>query len=319
MISIYIFYVAAVVAAAIPLTFLISGILALGMILSIFIAFLPRPLFNTYVWIRDLFCSDKIKNQNKHYDHFHKILLELNQLAAEKNDLSKEISIKLNNAIKCFSPKLFAQGNLDFEQLSLNDQIQVLEQEKQNHPAHSRKQKNKETWNKIFRYSAKISFVGLALYGLILVLFLMGPTTVMVLAPISVLFTLENIFALIMVGPIALNSFVYATYLGMRDLFSSAEIKAENKQYAQLEKTISGLKKLGEKANQLDEKINSKFKEVDENLTPTLLEEKAAENFIDSGKDFHSNNKLKYGPMFTYREQNPVITPTALSQELKLS
>lgn len=238
-----------------------------GLFLSIAIGFSAWPIYNFYLWTRDLFSSEKIKSQNKDYDQCRKNLIELKELAAKRNYLATEIDFKLNNAIKCFPSKLFDQVKADFVIDDLKDQIQRLEQEKKNHPAYSRKQNDKENWSKIFRYSGMASCVGLDLYLIAFIVMIGGPSAI-ALGPIfPALVVIEAIIALIIIGPVLLSSILHAVYLGVRDLFSSAKIKAENEQYVDLEKNIAELKKLDEQLSQLDEKINSKLQEsTDANL-----------------------------------------------------
>ena len=239
-----------------------------GLFLSIALGFSAWPLYNAYLWTRDLFCSEKIKNQNKDHDQCQKNLIELKELAAKKNYLSEKINCKLNKAIQCFPSKFFTQKNIDFWQLDLNDQIQQLEQKKQTHPAYSRKQKDKENWSNVFSYSAIVSVLGIGIYFTGFIMMAGIPITLLAGPIVPVLGIIEAIIALIIVGPIAVSSGLYAVYLLIRDLCSASEIKTENKQYANLEKTIAKLKKLDEQQNQLDASIISKL-EIESELPST--------------------------------------------------
>lgn len=276
--GIYIFGIAGWLAAAATGTLLTLIIVESGLFLSIAIHLNAWPLYNIYLWTRDLFSSEKIKSQNKDYDQCHNTLIELKKLATKKNDLSTEISFKLNKAIKCFQSEFFSQRSIEFTSRDLNDQIYQLEQEKKKHPAHSRKQQAKHHWSNIFRYSAMVSVMGVEIYffGVILM------STTLLWGPIvPVLMIMEAVLALLIIGPIMVSSLLHGTYLWMRDLFSAAEIKAENKQYAQLEKTIAELKILDKqqsKLDKLDEKITRKLHELGGvNLVQTTEEQEKAE------------------------------------------
>ncbi|WP_395497045.1 hypothetical protein [Rickettsiella endosymbiont of Litargus connexus] len=270
------------------------------LLLSAATRFFALPLYNPYLWTRDLFSAKKIKIQNKEYDQCCKNLIELKELAAEKNYLSTKINFKLNNLIKCFPFKLFVQGNADFMQLGLKDQLQRLEQQKKNHPTYSRKQKAEQSWNKIFQYSAITSCVGISLYAFAFIMLLMASTPIS-LGPLLPFFvTSTSMVAMLIAGPVTLSKLLHGAYFWMRDLFSSAEIKAENKQYAQLEKTINELKKLEQRQSQLNVKINNKLKEFSDTLTPTIDEKGMTENLPNNLEcNGENNNKFcKYGVMF---------------------
>lgn len=118
------------------------------------------------------------------------------------------------------------------------------------------------------------SCAGLGLYAIIFMM--LGASATILVGPIfPVLVVIEAIVALLIVGPITVSSAFYATYLGVRDLFSSAEIKAENKHYAYLEKMIAELKKLDKQLSQLEILINSKLHEsTDANLSIHNTDEK---------------------------------------------
>ena len=238
-----------------------------GLFLSVAIGFSAWPLYNAYLWTRDLFSSEKIKNQNKDHDQCQKNLIELKELAAKKNDLSEKINCKLNNAMMCFPSKLFVQIIDGFAQLDLNDQIQRLEQQKENHPAYSRKQKDKKNWKTIFSYSAIVSISGITVYftGFIM---MAGIPITLLSGPIVPVLVIEAIIALIIVGPIAMSSGLHAAYLWIRDVCSASDIKTENRQYADLEKAIADLKKLEKQLNPLNETIMSKL-EIDSELPST--------------------------------------------------
>lgn len=173
--GIYIIGIAGWLVVAVTGTLLSFILVESGLFLSLAIGFNAWPLYNVCLWARDLFSSEKIKSQNKDYDQCLKNLIELKGLAAEKNGLSAEINFKLNNAIKCFRSEFFAQRNIEFTQLDLNKQISRLEQEKKNHPAYSRKQKDKHTWSKIFQYSAATSCAGLGLYAVAFIMMMGAP------------------------------------------------------------------------------------------------------------------------------------------------
>ncbi|WP_342219587.1 hypothetical protein [Rickettsiella endosymbiont of Miltochrista miniata] len=286
-----------------------------GLFLSLAIGFSAWPVYNVYLWARDLLSAEKIKSQNKDYDQCHKNLIELKALAAEKNYLSAKINFKLNNAIKCFPSGLFAQENANFAQLGLTDQIHRLEQQKKKLPAYSRKQKDKHIWDKIFRYSAAISCAGLGLYAIAFIM-TAGASASIVMGPVfPVLVIIEAINVLIIIGPVLVSSVLHASYLCIRDLFSSAEIKAKNKEYAQLKKTISELKKLDKQDSQLDEKINSKLHELEDTKPSQTSDEK------ETTKNLSVNTENKKNEYVYKLFQEPIVpaNETDLIKATKLS
>lgn len=256
-----------------------------GLVLSIAIGFSAWPLYNAYLWIRDLFSSEKIKNQNKDYDQSHKNLIELKELAAAKHYLTTKIDIHLKNAIQYF-PSILSGPETDFAQLGLKDQIQRLKQQKKKFPAHIRKQKDKQIWSKIFQYSAMISCASLALYAIIFIMMAGVATSSILLGPLfPALVIIEAIVGLLIVGPVTVSSVLYTSYLGIRNLFSSAEVKNENKEYAQFEKVINKLKKLDEQQIRLDEKVRIKLECVDGNLAQTTHKKEIVENHSENPKN----------------------------------
>ncbi|MEN9450914.1 MAG: hypothetical protein RJA83_1532 [Pseudomonadota bacterium] len=292
-------------AVAVSGTLLALIIVESGLLLSLAIGFSAWPVYNIYLWTRDLFSSEKIKNQDKHYDQCQKNLLELKELAAEKNYLSEKIYIKLNYAIKRFPSAISTQGIADFVQLDLRDQIQRLEQKKKNYSTYSRIQKDKKNWGKVMQYSGMFSLIAVSIFFIGFVMLAAAPVTILSGPVFPVLVVTESILALLVVGPVAVSSFLHVSYLFARNLFSSAAIKAENKEYAQLEKTIAELKKLDKQDSQLDEKIQSKLQVgVDNNFVTAKdtndfqLETNSAKN---SGIYSENNNNYfnKYGPMFS--------------------
>lgn len=289
-------------AVAVSGTLLALIIVESGLFLSLAIGFSAWPVYNIYLWTRDLFSSEKIKSQNKHYDQCQKNLIELKELAAEKQFFATIINCKLNNALQYCRSEL-SQGNAEFIQLSLKDKIKRLEKEMQNLPAYSRKQKDKENWNKIFQYSAMASCAGIGLYVLITLFFMATPPAILLGPSFLALLMIETIIALIVVGPAALGSFVHAMYLGVRDLFSSAEIREQNKHYAQFEKIITELKQWDEKLNQLDKKIESKLQAcVDNNFVAVkdTNEVSLKTNPVKDSQIFSEDKNFnKYGLMFS--------------------
>lgn len=292
-------------AVAVSGTLLALIIVESGLFLSLAIGFSAWPVYNIYLWTRDLFSSEKIKSQNKHYDQCQKNLLELKELAAEKNYLSKKINLKLNNAIQCFSSKIFAQESGDFVQLDLRDQIQRLEKEKKNYSTYSRKQKDKKNWGKVMQYSGMFSVIAVTIFFIGFVMLAAAPVTILSGPVFPVLLVTESILALLIVGPMAVSSFLHVCYLFARNLFSFVPTKVENKEYAQLEKTIAELKKLDKQNSQLDEEIESKLQVgVDNNFVTAKdnndfeLETNYAKN---SGIYSENNNNYfnKYGVMFS--------------------
>jgi hypothetical protein len=270
-----------------------------GLFLSVAIGFSAWPLYNAYLWTRDLLSSEKIKDQNKYYDQCVKNLIELKELAAEKNYLSEKINAKLNKAVTCFPSNLLPQVLDNFEQLNLNDQIQRLEQLKENHPAYSRKQKDKKNWKAIFSYSAMVSVLGVGIYFTGFIMMAGIPITLLLGPIVPVLVVIEAISALILVGPIAVSSGLHAAYLWIRDVCSASEIKTENKQYANLEKTIAELKKLEKKLSPLNKTIMSKL-QIGSKLPST------PENLSDNAESNNAENEKKDYYKFKLLQKSPV-------------
>lgn len=292
LVGIVIFGTGGWLAVAVSGTLLTLIIVEAGLLSSLAIGFSAWPIYNAYLWIRDLFSSEKIKNQNKDYHQCRKSLIELKRLAAEKSDLMAKINAHLKNAIQYFPSKI-SQEKVHFAQLDLKDQIQQLEQQKKKFPAHIRKQKDKHIWNKIFQYSAMTSCASLALYAAIMA----GVTTSSILlGPVfPALVIIEATIGLLIVGPVTVCSVLYTSYFGIRNFFSSAEIKNENKQYARLEKTINTLKKLDEQQSQSDENVKSKLECVeciDGNSARTTHTQEIIENHSEIPKN--AINKYVY-------------------------
>lgn len=290
-----------------------------GLFSSLAMGFSAWPVYNTYLWMRDLFSSEKIKNQNKDYDRCHKNLLELKELAAEKNYLSAKINIQLNNATQCLISIVSGQEKTDFLQLGLTKQIEKLEKEKRILPAYSRKQKDKHTRSKIFQYSVMTSCAGLGLYAIVFIIMAGIPAPIL-LGPILPFLILHlSITLLVSFGPVTFGSLLYGAYVYTRDLFSSAEIKAENKQYAQLTKTIRELKKLDKQDSQLDTTINSKIEGMDGNLAQTTDDQKTGK-FCDSlqiNATKNNINWINYKPLFSV-PSNQNLTNAILSSNFTL-
>jgi hypothetical protein len=314
--GIYIFGAGGWLAVAITGTLLTLIIVESGLFLSLAMGFSAWPLYNLYLWTRDLFSSEKIKAQNKDYDRVQNNLNELKELAAEKNYLSSEINFKLNDAVKCFPSEIFAQDYAGFAQLDLKDQIHRLEQERKKLPAYFRKQKDKDRWANIFNYSAMTSGVGLSLYMMALIMTMAGPPTILLGPVFPVLVVIEAILALIIIGPVMVSSVLHATYLCIRDLFSSAETKTENKEYAQLKKAMSELKKLDDKQSKLDEKINSKLEHAEQNFSQVKDAEVETKKLIENTKHKEKEYvyKLFQEPTTPANETMPVSQITSNTQ-----
>ncbi len=287
-----------------------------GLFSSLAMGFSAWSVYNTYLWMRDLFSSEKIKSQNKDYDRCHKNLLELQELAAEKNDLITKINAHLKNAIQCL---LSSQEETDFLQRDFSSQVRYLEQKKKKLPAYSRRQKDKENWAKIFTYSFMASCAGMGLYAVALIMMMGGPPAILLGPIFPALLIVEGIFALIILSPVIIGSVLYAAYLGMRDLFSPVKIKAENKQYAQFKKTIAELKKLDKQDSQLDTTINSKIEGMDGNLAQTTDDQKTGK-FCDSlqiNATKNNINWINYKPLFSV-PSNQNLTNAILSSNFTL-
>ena len=270
-------------AVAVSGTLLTLIIVEAGLFSSLAIGFSAWPMYNTYLWIRDLFSSEKTKSQNKDFDQCYKNLLELKALAAEKSDLMVKINAHLKNAIQCLPSNLSSQEETEFFQLSLTKQIEKLEKEKQILPAYFRKQADKGNWDGIFLFSMLTSCVG---FPFCFIIMLTIPVPTFLGPALSFLIFHLSIEPLNWFGPVTFGSLLHGAYVYTRDLFSSAEIKAENKQYAQFTKTIRELKKLDKQNSQLDATINSKLQMPVDALTQTT-DQPVKEKFLE----FSENKK----------------------------
>lgn len=267
-----------------------------GLLLSLSMCLGGGFFHRIYIGVRDLFSSEKIKNQNKDYDNLKKDLTYLEELFLEKTFLSKEINTQLGYVIQL---TFVIQKNTDFLRISLKEQIEQLEQKKKNHPACVRKMKDKANWQKLFRLSNLISFMSVNIY-FIGFIFIGAPltSTLLISSIVPVILVAESILILILIMPIVINSLVYAVYLFIRDTLSAHEIKTENKEYDQLEKIIDKLKALSKQQVTLDRFIEGKLQEPDTDSVEKTQDSLSSEN-QSSARSLASNDKHKnYGPLF---------------------
>jgi hypothetical protein len=265
-----------------------------GLFLSVAVGFSSGFLHKAYIGIRDLFASEKIKNQNKDYDSLQKRLVNIKKLLFVETVLSGKIDTQLNEVIQLTAIK---QRNPDFLNLSLKDQISQLKEGKQNHPAYERKLKDKKNWFKLIRYAGITSIMAVCTSfisilmggGLSFFPLLIGPV-------FPAVAMIESMLILILIAPIAVSSLLYGSYLLVRDIFSPPKIKAENKEYAQLEKIIDKLDKLSRQQDALDLIIENQLHEPGTRNATTEVDNKLSDKnqaqITDSGK-------MQYSLLFT--------------------
>ncbi|MEN9917246.1 MAG: hypothetical protein RLY40_1178 [Pseudomonadota bacterium] len=134
---------------AASLTILSVAIVESGLYLSIALGFIGKPLFSSYLWLRDVLSSEKIKNQNKDFDQMDNQLRELEKLAAKVSFLMTRIDYQLNDVCQWLPSKLVVNENTEFKQLSLKEQIIQLEQIRRKLPAYARRKKDQQVSDKI--------------------------------------------------------------------------------------------------------------------------------------------------------------------------
>lgn len=277
-----------------------------GLFLSIAIGFSGKILYNACLWIRDLFSSEKIKNQNKEFNQINKQILELEKLAAKISRLIAKINYQLNNALQWLPSKLLNEKSTEFKQVSLKKYIQRLNQKKENLPAYARKEKDEFISDEINEYWKNYMFVLIFIKGLFIFIILMYPPIALLIPFTTVLLFIPVVF-IVAFGPIIMSNIMRVTYLCMRDLFSSVDIKAENKQLAQLEKVIAKLLDLENQLQQITSVILSKLEQV-EVAMQTIVVSKEKESFYKaSNNNFAKTKSFKYGPMFSEIPDNQTL------------
>lgn len=269
-----------------------------GLFFSIGLAFSGRPLYNAYLWLRDLFSSEKIKNQNKDFKGTQHQLLELEKLAEKKSGLIEKINYQLNKALNSFPNKFFSEKkDIEFQKLSLKKQIQQLQQKRQELPAFSRRKKDQQISDEINEYW-KYYMLGLVLLGTIIIFIELLYPPICLLVPPTMVLLFIPIAVAIAFGPVTVSNIVRETYLFLRNLFSSTAIKAENKQLIQLEKTIDKLTGLEIQLKQITKTILSKL-----GLTDVLIpsaELNKAQSFSEDSKNISDrDNHHQYRPLFS--------------------
>jgi hypothetical protein len=192
----------------------------------------------------------------------------------------------------------FAQQTITKPERSLAELIKRLADEIKKLPAYARRKKDEKNWETFFTIFAFIALAGIIIFGS------GGWMAVAVSGALLTLIIVESgLFLSLAIGFSAWP--IYNLYLWTRDLFSSAEIKAENKQYAQLEKTIAELKTLNKQQNKLDEKINSKLECIDGNLVQTTGQENS-EKFLE----LPENKKPEYVYKLFHKSTVPANQPS---------
>ncbi|WP_171910131.1 hypothetical protein, partial [Rickettsiella grylli] len=277
-----------------------------GLLSSLSFPFIALPLYNVYLGIRNVFNSEKIKNQSKVYDQCQRVLMTLKKLALKKEILLAKRDIQLASAINSFLPTLSFQEKATFSELSLKDQIKRFKQQMNSHPAYLRKQKEKQIWDKIFRYSAIFSCIGITLSAITLLMIQMLSYSIFLAPILSVGVIGVSIgLGLIFLGPVLLSTFGYPIYWRMRHSFSEVKAKAEHRHYSTLKKNITELEKLEKQLNQLDTKIDDALQLSVESLTQVNHALKQEKDNVDVLKNdpLHvvkfDNGMNHYGPLFS--------------------
>lgn len=236
-------------------------IVELGLFLSIALGFSGDALYNAFLWLRDVFASQKVKNQNKDFDQMDNQLRKLERLDAIKSFLMARINYQLNYVLQWLPSKFFVEESTEFEQLPLKEQIQRLKQTKQKLPAYARRKKDRQVSNEINEYW-KNYLLGLVFLEAILIFIVLFYPPIILLIPPTMMLLLIPIAIAIAFGPIIASNIGRMSYLLIRDLFSSTAIKDENKQLTQLEKVLDKLVDLENQLTQATKKILDKLKPV---------------------------------------------------------
>ncbi len=161
-------------------TILSLVIVELGLFLSIVLGLNGKFLYNTFLWLRDVFASQKIKNQNKDFDQMDNQLRELERLAAKKSFLMSRINYQFNDVLQWLPSKFSAEENIEFEPLSLKEQIQRLAQTRRELPAYKRRKKDRQGSDEINEYW-KYYLLSLVFLGAIVIFFeLLYPPIVLI-------------------------------------------------------------------------------------------------------------------------------------------
>lgn len=279
-------------------TILSLVIVELGLFLSIGLGFSGDALYNTFLWLRDVFASQKIKNQNKDFDQMDSQLRELERLARKKSFFKARINYQLNYVLQWLPDKFFAKESVEFEQLPLKVQIQRLEQTRRELPAYARRKKDQQVSDKI-KQCWEYYLLGLVFLSVIIIFFeLFCPPIILLIPPIAVLLLIPIGIA-VAFGPLIASHIGRMSYLLIRDVFSSTAIKTENKQLTQLERVLDILVALENQLEQTVKKIIDKLESVDVSMQSTEMI-KVKEDFATASKDNHPENKgnFKYGAIF---------------------
>lgn len=276
-----------------------------GLFSSMAIGFNGKPLYNAYLWIRDLLSTEKIKNQNKDFDQIYKQLLELEALAAKKSVLIARINYQLNKALQWLPSKLFSEAKNELEQLPLKEQIQKLEQKRQTLPAYRRREKDRRVSNEINEHW-KFYLLGAVFGNVILILVLLVYPPLVLLAPSTMALLFIPIAIALAFGPIIVSNIMRMTYLWMRDVFSSPEIKAENEQLTQIEKTIDKLFDLEKQLQHLAKTIFNQLESMD-NLSQSDVAPEKAQSMAKGLKIDNFEKNVKYGPLFQQVPANQAV------------
>lgn len=295
---------------AASLTILSVAIVESGLYLSIALGFIGKPLFSSYLWLRDVLSSEKIKNQNKDFDQMDNQLRELEKLAAKVSFLMTRIDYQLNDVCQWLPSKLVVNENTEFKQLSLKEQIIQLEQIRRKLPAYARRKKDQQVSDKINEcwkyYSLGLLFIGIIL---MLTLLLYPPITLLVTPTMALLFI--PMALTVAFGPILASNIANMTYLFIRDLFSPAAVKTENKQLTQLEKAIDKLIDLENQLKHIAKAILNKLEPVDISAQSDVkLKHTEKGSLSGESNNFGKRDNFEYKAMFQEVPANQTVNST---------
>lgn len=188
----------------------------------------------------------------------------------------------------------------------LTKKIKQLKYELETLPADARRKKDEKNWEIFFTIFIFTALAGIFIFGTggWLAVALMGTALPVIIVESGLVLSVAIGFS---AWPL------YNAYLWVRDSFRSAEIKAENKQYTQLEKTIAELKKLDEQQSQLDVSIDSKLQMFEGVLTQTMDEQRNTEKRLEFPESKKSENVY---PFFQkpVPEKSTIIETTSSTQ-----
>lgn len=177
--------------------------------------------------------------------------------------------------------QLNQQKLTEFEK-KLAKKISLLNKKIKKLPAYSRRKKDEENWQDFFTFFLFIALAGIVIIGTggWLAVAASGTLLSLIIVESGLFLSIAIVFS---AWPL------FNAYLWIRDLFCSAEIKVENKQYAQLKKVIADLKNLDEQVSHLDQMINCKLQ-----ISADVLAQAHEQGNTQKLPEFSENKKQEY-------------------------